>query len=181
MGLFGRRKPKEKKIVKITNGDEMMAAISDVYSTPFGGVGQHIHYQVEKGVLDNSKYYEGWELRLAVSEVLTHPRSRIDVSAVADQALSPIVDSGKWNYETGEMEHPDTSVSPRRNVSLPEFPAFNFWTIFFTILLLTWTPLHWWLESKGIYSAVWWNCYMNVTWIVMIGLSHLMAELKRKV
>lgn len=183
MGFFSTRKKTPKKIVEIKTGDEFMAAMSDVYSTPFGGVGQHIHYVVkDEKVIDNANHWEPWEIRGAISHVNNHPRSRMDVSSVVNHGKSPVVDSGKWNFETGEMEHPDTRVHPsRQEIELPEIRYLNFWSMFWTVMLFAWVPFQWWIEAKyGYKAAEWLLCYPLPFFFVMVGISYFAAWWKKE-
>lgn len=170
----------KKKIVTITNGDELMQAVSDVCSTPFGNVGQHIHYVVEKDALKKSQYYEDWELKMAVNEMTAHPRSRLDISAVADQGYSPVVDKGKYNHKTGEMEHPDTSVKTSGSgVDLPDFTGINHWTLFWTFLMIAWMPFQSWVEAEtGYKAATWLYCYPVPVFFLLIGVSYAINRMR---
>lgn len=111
---------KKQKIVQhITNGDEFMSAMSDVYSTPFGNVGQHITYKVDKSVLDNAgkaRNWEGYEIVHSLRHAASHSRSRMDISDVPTDALfEGYVKPGKWDFEKNKMTtYPDTKAAPVR-------------------------------------------------------------------
>lgn len=107
---------KKQKIVKhITNGDEFMSAMSDVYSTPFGNVGQHITYKVDKSVLDNAgkaRNWEGYEIVHSLRHAANHSRSRMDISDVpTDSLFDGYVKPGKWDFDKGKMTYPSAKPS----------------------------------------------------------------------
>lgn len=88
--LAGRGKPsrikpaKITKIVPVNSMDELEQAIADVYTTPFGNVGQHIKYKGTDKLRKEIQEMDDPVKRMIPLHVLDHPRQRIEPGYTRD-------------------------------------------------------------------------------------------------
>jgi len=175
--------PKITKVKEVKTFNELLAAMADVYTPGFGNVGKHIGYKVKAEVL---KDLHEIEEHMYMQDALNRPNPRLDTSEVSHYSSGITVQQGTvTKNDQGVFFTPDTGKSyPSRkddpSFPAPEIPDISPSTLFFTFLTIVWAPANWYIEANyGYVPAFWWLCYPNLFFFVMIGITHVISQIRK--